>query len=88
MSDAANNALLFEEEIDRRIIAALGTAFTKPLDQEVSYLVRAMLSHSEFRSVIQRIIQDEMLHFMHSQRIEQEKRYLPMTMYEKKQRYW
>ena len=53
MSDAANNALLFEEEIDRRVLAALGTAFCTPsMEQEVGYLVRAMFQHPAMREYI------------------------------------
>jgi hypothetical protein len=57
MSDAANNALLFEEEIDRRVI----DAFIKALDdrnprisEPMRYLMERLVCHEAVRGYISR----------------------------------
>jgi len=60
MSDAANNALLFEEEIDVRVI----DAFIKALDdrnprlsEPMRYLMDRLVRHESFRGYIDREVE-------------------------------
>jgi hypothetical protein len=53
MSDAANNALLFEEEIDNRVLYAFINALNDPRrEQETGYVVQAIFQHPIMREHI------------------------------------
>ena len=58
MSDAANNALLFDEEIDRRVVDAFISTMGDPRrEQETEYVVRALIQHPAMREHIYREVE-------------------------------
>ncbi len=55
MSDAANNALLFEEEIDRRVLDAfIAVLNDRRLELETEHFIRSLVQHPIMREYISR----------------------------------